>query len=162
MSRWPPLEERLWEKVRRSDGCWEWQGSGTVSGYGRLRLGQLRFVAHRVAYELTYGPIPAGLIVCHRCDNPPCCNPEHLFVGTPADNARDRDAKGRTSRGPRHAATLKIRRGSAVSSKLTEQDVLAIRLAPRHIGEQKRLAEQYGVHSSVISRIVTRQTWTHV
>lgn len=100
-----PLEKRFSSKVDRSGGpaaCWPWKGAWrTEKGYGRIlkdrRKGRaLR--AHRVAWELAHGPIPLGLCVCHACDNPPCCNPAHLFLGTMLDNNRDRDAKDRHHR----------------------------------------------------------------
>ena len=93
--------DRFWARVDRSgDGCGEWQGPTAKSGYGQASYDY----AHRVAYALVYGPIPKGpgyhgFCVCHRCDNPRCCNPSHLFLGTQAENIADRHAKGRT-RGP--------------------------------------------------------------
>jgi hypothetical protein len=80
-------------------GCWEWTGTRNRDGYGQLKLKGGKgypFRAHRVAYEAAYGPIPDGMIVCHSCDNPPCCNPEHLWLGTHKDNAADRTAKRRS------------------------------------------------------------------
>jgi len=87
-------DERFWCGVKRGepDECWPWTRSLSPKGYGRVRGRN----AHRVAYELTYGPIPPGMFVCHTCDNPPCCNPAHLFLGTYLDNIADMVAKKRS------------------------------------------------------------------
>jgi hypothetical protein len=95
-----PLEERFWEKVAKGDGCWLWTASLGSTGYGQICVrdekGQYRQTkAHRVSWILTNGPIPGGLQVLHKCDNPPCVNPDHLFLGTAIDNMRDMAAKGR-------------------------------------------------------------------
>ena len=92
----PDIEERLWGHLKVTDtGCAEWTRSTTTKGYGCIQFKERLALTHRVAWELTNGPIPEGLCVCHRCDNPPCCNPEHLFLGTYADNIHDMIAKGR-------------------------------------------------------------------
>jgi len=91
--------ERFWSKVQRGDGCWLWTGEINNQGYGRFctwRGGRKRFFAHRLAYELTRGPLE-GLMARHRCDNPPCCNPDHLDPGTQQDNMRDARKRGRTN-----------------------------------------------------------------
>lgn len=91
-------ETRFWAKVDRTDDCWTWTAATTGSGYGRFGHQNARggwVAAHRFAYELANGPIPDGMFVCHKCDNPPCVNPSHLFLGTHQDNMRDMDAKGR-------------------------------------------------------------------
>jgi len=87
----------FWSHISKTEtGCWEWTLSRLPYGYGRVAfLGNKNQYAHRVAWILTHGDIPDGLCVCHKCDNPPCINPDHLFIGTYADNAHDRDAKGR-------------------------------------------------------------------
>lgn len=97
-----PVEDRFWEKVdkRGHDECWGWNGSKSSHGYGQLRINDRLNMAHRFSYELHNGPIPDGLDVLHKCDNPPCCNPNHLFVGTAKDNTADMLAKGRGSKPP--------------------------------------------------------------
>lgn len=89
---------RFWQRIeQKPSGCWEWTGARD-RGYGRLVIARKMHRAHRLAYELVHGPIPDGLVVMHACDNPPCCNPNHLSVGTPLDNTRDMIAKQRGRR----------------------------------------------------------------
>lgn len=103
------VNKDFWKNLDMTADCWEWQGSRNARGYGQIRKDGRYIYAHRAAYELTHGSIPEGLCICHHCDNPPCCNPDHLFAGTMADNMHDRDAKGRNgsykNRGKSHKGT---------------------------------------------------------
>lgn len=130
------------------DACWNWTGS-KVSGYGNMRwLGRSRY-AHQIAYELAYGRYSPELDVCHTCDNPPCCNPRHLFLGTHQVNMEDRDAKGRqvTQRGEQHRL-----------SKLTDAQVVEIRLRYARDGiKQVDLAREYDVSPSLIHLLVNNK-----
>ena len=94
----PKEIDRFWSKVEVTDDCWYWTGGTTLHGYGNAWMGGTNHRAHRVAYELAYGDIPDGYDVCHRCDTPPCCNPDHLWLGTRGENNTERDAKGRNRR----------------------------------------------------------------
>jgi DNA-binding CsgD family transcriptional regulator len=107
----PSPTARFDSKIRKSDGCWEWTASRYPTGYGHFRApGTSNGYAHRFAWEDANGPIPAGLHVCHHCDNPICVRPDHLFLGTPLDNMRDRDAKGRGRLPPQNTQSM-CRRG---------------------------------------------------
>lgn len=97
----PPDGEKVWRerilpKLTQVGECWEWSGYRNAKGYGQATYLQHRFLTHRLAYELLVGPIPEGLIVMHACDNPPCCNPNHLRVGTRGDNQQDMARKRRS------------------------------------------------------------------
>ncbi len=152
-----PIEDRFWDRVvmGRPGECWGWSGCKNSTGlpYARLSLpgrdtGQAQ--AHRFSWELHNGPIPSGLMVLHSCDNPPCTNPEHLFLGTHADNMADRNAKGRQAR----------QKGTAHGmSKLTPAIVRAIRAAP---GPHKPIGLMFGIHKSHVSQIKLRTLWSHV
>jgi hypothetical protein len=151
-------EAAFWDVVNKAaaDGCWEWTGrKGGKLAYGRLKRNGIEYQAHRYSWEITNGPIPEGLFVCHHCDNPPCVRPDHLFLGTQADNLADRDAKGRAVywRGEKNAAT-----------KLTEEDIREIRrLSQIHIEtSQAALSRRFEVSPSLISQIVSGKAWGYV
>ena len=153
----------FWERVAKSDGCWEWTRGKNRGGYGKFRTrgrhGKFHR-AHRAAWELTNGPIPDGLCVCHRCDNPPCCNPAHLFLGTQAENLRDMVAKGR---GPSGAELGRRSAGEANGNrKLTALQVSEI-LARLAQGQTSvSIAAAYGVDRSNIRLIANGKTWRRV
>ena len=136
------------------DGCWIWLGLVTRNGYGRLSwnrpgLPGLRR-AHRVAFAIFKGE-PGSLCVCHKCDNPGCCNPDHLFLGTNADNMSDRNAKGRQAKGVGNG-----------THKLTVDQVLEIRRLVAGGMTQSDVASHYGVTRRLVNFIINGKLWTHI
>ena len=166
-----PLHERLWEKVDRTGGpesCWLWIGS-KANRYGKLEVAGKARGVHVISWELRHGPVPDGLCVCHNCpggDNPYCVNPAHLFLGSNAENIRDRDRKGRTARGAKsgkHTHPESTARGSQHGrAKITEHDVRAIRIAAAAGTTYKAIAARFGISDSAIGFIVHQKTWRHV
>lgn len=147
----PAALSRFWERVTRGDGCWEWQGTKLANGYGCLKSGGKMLKAHRAAWELVNGAISDGMCVCHRCDNPACVRPDHLFLGTNADNMADKVAKGRQPYGERSA-----------QAKITEHDVVDIRTLRAFGARQSALARAFGVSQQLVSAICNRLVWSHV
>ena len=145
--------ERFWAKVdaRGPDDCWPWKAGRLRQGYGVFSIQGKSLKAHRVALAFSGVVFPEHMLVCHHCDNPPCCNPAHLFVGTPLDNMRDKIAKGR-HRGA-HAGE------GHHGARLTENDVRAIRSSGK---PHRELASQYGVAVGTIAHIIHRERWRHV
>ena len=143
----PPLTEadkqRFWLKVKRSGGCWEWQGAKVPQGYGRFRIRKQVHYAHRVAWTLRFGDIPKGLSIMHKCDNPPCCRPSHMMLGTYSDNKRDSVAKGR-------AATRN-------RARLTLEEIEIIKGLHANGTTRIELAKMYGVGISTIRRAIIRK-----
>lgn len=150
--------QRLMSKVEQTPaGCFEWRGD-TLNGYGQMRYLGKRQRTHRLSWIAHHGGIPPGLCVLHRCDNPLCINPEHLFLGTRLDNNADKTLKGRQARGVGHGKAGE----DSHFSKLTALDVQAIRNTYAR-GEltQSQLAQQYGISQSQISNIVANKHWRH-
>jgi len=161
-----PLGEVFWLKVDKSGSCWIWKGSKDAKGYGTLQHQGVRYQAHRAAYILACGELPDGLLVCNRCDNPPCVNPGHLFLGTHADNHADRNAKGRQASGDRNGARAhpeRIPRGEdAKNSRLTPTIVADIRQRYKDGSTIPAIGRQLGYPRSTIWSVVTRVSWKHI
>jgi hypothetical protein len=156
--QYPPLTEddisRFHELVqqRGDDDCWLWLGSIKNKGYGQFWYSHKQRLSHKIAYILAKGPIPENLHILHSCDNPPCCNPNHLFVGTNLENVRQKQERNR------------VIKGSAVAvSRITEDDALAIRIRYASGGvTQAELGREYGIDDSVVSDIVRGTAWAHI
>jgi hypothetical protein len=161
-----PLARRFWSKVDRSGEHWLWQAAVDQQGYGTIRLvvnGRSVIVkAHRLAYLLDRGSLPRNLYVLHCCDIPACVRPDHLFIGTAADNSADMAAKGRAPM-VRHPELAHANRGSGNGhSRLSEGQVAEIK-GRRAAGETlTSLGARFGVHYTTIQQIVTGKTWRHV
>jgi hypothetical protein len=156
-----PIEIRFWRLVdkRGPDECWLWRGAKTTgpNGHGQINLGRgsdgkfKRTTAHRVAYELAYGPIPDGLFVCHRCDVRPCCNPAHLFLGTPKDNAHDMIAKGRNYPLPVGEDHPRAR--------LTMKTAKMVKSAYAAGSTKAAIARRFGVSPETVAAVLDGRTW---
>ena len=153
-----PLSVRFWRHVAKTEGCWFWTGNKLLSGYGVMHVRgkdgsrdcQLR--VHRLSYELHYGQIAEGMDVLHRCDNPACVRPDHLFVGSAGDNARDKVSKGRQARGETHGHSL-----------VTEAQVRELRSRFAAGGvTYKALGAEYGLSRSGATDIIKGKRWGHV
>jgi hypothetical protein len=144
-----PIAIRFWRKVAKTsvDACWPWNGS-RKHFYGLFYINRKQAQAHRVAWELTFGKITsADLFVCHRCDNPPCVNPAHLFLGTASDNNRDKDEKGRG---------VSLRGEKSGSSKLTEAQARDAKYGGKPVDQ---LAREFSVTPGCIHNIRSGVTW---
>lgn len=170
-------EARFWAKVDK-DGpliqhmdtrCHSWAAFRNKFGYGILLVSKKPILAHRIAATIANGPIPIGFCACHKCDNPSCVNPDHLFLGTQADNNRDRDEKGRQVArcGDFHGSKTKperIPRGeNHHQGKMTNQKVIKMRQKYASGGiTQMALSKEFGVAQSLVGRIVLNQIWNHI
>lgn len=149
-------QELFWSRVSKSepDKCWLWKRGTFTFGYGQFHLKRWPMTAHRVAWMIANKcNVPEGMCVCHACDNPRCCNPSHLWLGTHADNANDTRQKQR-HRGPAGESNS--------NSKLTDGIVREIRQEQSGGIANVKLARRYKVCPSLISMIVNRKMWTHV
>jgi hypothetical protein len=138
--------------IDRSTSCWNWAGTIEWKGYGRACISGKRGAAHRVMWAAFYGPIPETMCVLHRCDNPRCVNPTHLFLGTVDDNNKDKKAKGRATFGERSGSTI-----------LTECDARKI-IDMVRAGEisQRKIGAMFGICHSAVSQIASGKNWAHL
>jgi len=154
----PTFEEKFWARVDKSagpDACWPWTGRKAFNGfpYGIVFHDHRHNLTHRIAWTFANGPIPDGMKILHSCDNPPCCNPKHLFCGTQMDNCRDRDQKGRAY----------IMRGEEVhTAKATAADVAVIRTLFAAGETTTDIAFRFGFTRTLVYAICVRKTWKHL
>ena len=157
----PEYGEAFWKRLGdQGNGCWEWPGNRNCGNYGTTTFGGKTHMAHRMAYRLSNGPIPEGHFVCHRCDNPACCRPDHLFAGTHTENMRDMAAKGRAA----HTNHPELRRigEKNVNAKLDRERVFAI-MSARQSGQRiMDIAERFQVTVRTVNRVVHLKTWRHL
>jgi hypothetical protein len=148
--------EKFFNKISKEDhekGCWIWIGHKNKAGYGRIRQKYKDKTAHRFSWEIFNGPIPESMFICHTCDNPPCCNPDHLFLGTPKDNTQDCIKKNRQ----------RYQKGSAHNmAKLSESEIPKIRELLKNGEKQYIIARMFNVSPMIISKIKHRKLWNHV
>lgn len=174
-----PLESRFWQYVDKNGPqmphmdtpCWVWTGSVNAGGYGRIGFERdgvnVRGLAHRVSYEMATGTAPGTYNIRHRCDNRPCVRPDHLLPGTQAENIQDAVERKRMAAGNNHGLRKHPERAPMgerhAGALLTEEKVRLIRaMHANGEGSYGKLAQQFGVSSTTIARIVTRRKWSHV
>jgi hypothetical protein len=146
------LEDRFWRYVKKEEGCWRWLSYIDPQGYGRLNYNARPMLASRISYLIHFGEVPAGMAVCHKCDNPSCTNPDHLFLGTQADNVADMERKGRARKRGKPGTEHR-------QAKLTDQDVRDIRAGG---ASDAANSIKYGVSRATIHAIRVGKTWRHV
>jgi hypothetical protein len=142
---------RYYVKKGEPDACWPWQGSVTTYGYGRVQIGGKKIIASRGTWIMLRGPIPDGFNVCHTCDNRPCCNPGHLFLGTDAENIADKVRKGRQSKGEAHGI-----------ARLTDPEIEEIRRRVAAGEARGSVGRAFGISGRTVGLIVEGKAWAHV
>lgn len=146
------LEERFWRQVQKTNTCWLWTGSITAQGYGQISLGTSGPVTtHRLSWQMANGPIPAGLVVMHRCDVRPCVRPDHLMIGTHANNVQDKVSKNRHTKGSQFP-----------QAKLREHQIPEIRALLSQRIPALEIAARYQVSAGAIHHIRKFETWAHI
>lgn len=143
-----PINKRFWGRVEKTGGCWNWTGPIGSERYGRIRFQGRRVLTHVISYRLSFGAVPSGLSVLHRCDNPRCVRPDHLYAGTAKDNVWDAITRGRRPRGP--------------NLRLTSAEVTAIRAKWRAGESQRAIAGECRVSPSTISLAARGKTWARM
>jgi len=166
-------EKDFWKhvKIGKENECWEWKGSKDDHGYGRVRYQGKEYKSHRLAWILKSGSTE-DIFVCHRCDNPPCCNPNHLFLGTHQENMDDMVKKGRYGKkrnlpkGKKHWSYLHPEKTSSCekngSAVLDRKKVLEIREKAKDGQSHRSIAKEYGVAKSTVTFIIQRKTWVNI
>lgn len=158
------IQDRFWIKVIKTEGCWLWNRSKSMGGYGRFEFKKEQY-AHRVAWTITYGAIPIGMCVLHQCDNPACVRPDHLFLGTKQENNTDRTLKGRSASGNKNG--MRTHAGLMQGEKNPRAKLNAVNVKEARIKAQQgvgvaSLAREYGVDKSTMQDAVSGQTWRHI
>jgi hypothetical protein len=177
--------ETFWALVQRGapNVCWPYTGPKTALGYGAITYRKKSWRAHRLAWTLTHGPIPIGKVVCHKCDNPPCCNPECLFLGSNGDNTRDAQRKGRLASGERHPSKIHgtgylphgddhpLRKDPELAARgeenggaiISEPTAIAILARRQATGQSSRIiAREFGCSAAIVKRLLRGETWVHL
>ncbi len=146
------MSRNFFKHIFKTPKCWEWTASLDGDGYGKTKIGKRFLQAHRASWEIHNGPIPNGLWVLHKCDNPKCVNPDHLYLGNHLQNVRDRQDRGRAACGERTG-----------NSKLSNESVIHIRkLASDGALTHQAIADKFSVTQGTITKIVARQMWGHI
>lgn len=158
-------EDSFWEKVDKNPqgykGCWEWTGATLRKGYGQFRRKELKpeAAAHRISWRLTYGEIPKGMCILHKCDNPPCVRPDHLFLGTKKENSQDMTKKRRHRLQQHPELKVKLQGENNPRAKLVPDQVREIRKRYDEGENTVTLSNEFGVETAAISKIGKRQRW---